>query len=162
MKSPRGAPRKLTDRQIREVLKWHHEGTEFRRAHGTLNDLAHLLGASMHAVRGCFEIRAPVDSFPIPRSDRPHRPGRPRHLNPAQIVFALAWRRAGIKFRARHGSVASLARSLGVGTTTIHDCIHRKGRYIQGSEVTVGHTAARDNAVRAMLLSAWPRPDSKR
>jgi hypothetical protein len=162
MKAPCGARRKLTDRQISDVLKWHQEGTEFRRAHGTLSDLAHVLGVSLHAVRGCFEIGAPVDNHRVPMSHLPHRPGRPRHLNPAQIAFALAWRRAGSEFRARHGTVASLARILGVGTSTIHDCIHRKGRYTQGSEVTVGHAAARDNAARAALLSAWLRPNSKR
>jgi hypothetical protein len=131
METPCGPPRKLTDRQIIQVLKWHQEAIEFRHAHGTVRDLALVLGVSMHAVRGCFEISVAVPKRQIPMSHSPDRPGRPRHLNPAQIVFAVAWRSADRQFRARHGTVASLARTLGVGASTIHDCIRRKGRYAQ-------------------------------
>ena len=168
MKTSCGPPRKLTDRQIIQVLNWHQEAMEFRHAHGTVRDLASVLGVSMHAVRGCFEISVPVDNHQIPMSHSPDRPGRPRHLHSAQIAFALAWRSAGRQFRAQHGTVASLARTLGVGTSTIHDCIRRKGRYTQGARATVFLAVGRaspprlDNAVRAALLRAWLRPEPKR
>src|SRR5258707_370142 len=156
MKTPCGPPRKLTDRQIIQVLNWHQEAIEFRHAHGTVRDLARVFGVSLHAVRGCFEIRAPVDSRQIQMSHSPDRPGRRRYLNPAQIAFAVAWRREGRQFRAQHGTVESFARTLGVGAWTIHDCIRRKGRY-----TTVCQAAGRagpprsDDAVRAALLRAW-------
>ena len=164
MKTPCGHPRKLTDRQIRQVLKWHQEAIEFRHSHGTVRDLASVLGVSLHAVRGCFEIRVPApDNHQIPMSHSPDRPGRPRHLNSAQIAFALAWRHAGRQFRAQHGTVARLARKLGVGTSTIHDCIRRKGRYTQATHIDLcnagnarrGHPPVSDNALRAALLRAW-------
>jgi len=163
MKTPCGHRRKLTDRQIREVLKWNQEAIEFRRTHGTVKDLATLLGVSSHAVRGCLEIRVPpinrqIQSFPSPR-----RPGRPPHLSPDQIAFAVAWRNAGRRFRARHGTVASLARSLGVGASTIYDCVRRKGRYVRGTQATAGlpNPPRSDEAVRAELLHAWLRPAPK-
>jgi transposase len=165
MKIPCGPPRKLTDRQIAQVLNWHQEAIEFRQAHGTVRDLAHVLGVSLHAVRGCFESRISRSANRrIQTSRAPGRPGRPRHLNPAQTAFAIAWREAGRRFRARHGTVAMLARTLGVGTSTIHDCIRRKGRYTQCADVVVcqptrrGSPSMSDVAVRAALLRAWLRP----
>jgi hypothetical protein len=166
MKTPCGPPRKLTDRQIDQVLNWHQEANEFRHAHGTARDLARVLGVSMHAVRGCFEIRV-RGSANKGRTRWSHPPGRPRHLNPAQIAFAIAWRNAGRQFRARHGTVASLARTLGVGGSTIHDCIRRKGRYAQRGHVVVCQEAGRaslpksDDVVRAALLRAWSRSAAK-
>ena len=159
MKTPRGHLRKLTDRQIREVLNWHQEAIEFRRTHGTLKDLAILLGVSSHAVRGCLEIRVAAINRRIQSFPSPHRPGRPRHLNPEEIAFAVAWRDAGRQFRARHGTVVSLARGLGVGASTIYDCIRRKGRYIRGPQVTgcLPNAPKPDDAVRAELLHAWLR-----
>jgi hypothetical protein len=163
MKTPCGHLRKLTDQQIVQVLNWHQEAIEFQHAHGTQRQLAHLLGVSLHAARGCFEIRVPANNRRIQSSPSPHRPGRPRHLNPDQIAFAVAWRNAGRQFRARHGTVASLARSLGVGTSTIHDCIRRKGRYMRGTQVAARLTnpPRTDEAVRAELLHAWLRADLK-
>ena len=170
MKTACGHLRKLTDRQICAVLKWHQESIEFRRSHGTLRDLAGLFGVSLRAVRGCFEIPIPASGHrrPLEASRSPGRRGRPRHLNPAEIAFAFAWRDAGLRFRRRHGTVASLARTLGVGTSTIHDCIRRKGRYTQGAqEATVFRAADRanprrlDNTIRAALLRAWLRPKPK-
>jgi len=157
MKTPCGHLRKLTDRQIREVLKWHQEAIEFRRTHGSLKGLATLLGVSSHAVRGCFRIRIPG----TPKGDgiqASHSPGRPRHLNPDQIAFAVAWRNAGRQFRARHGTVAILARSLGVGASTIHDCIRRKGRYVTAHRANPPRSHA---TIRAELLHAWLRPSPK-
>ena len=121
MKTRCGHPRKLSDRQIRKVMKWHQEAIEFRRAHGTHRDLARLLGVSLHAVRGCFESKIP--HAPKSRARR----GRPRHLDADQIAFVLAWRRVAWQFQARHGSIPGLARKLGVGASTIHDCV-RRGR----------------------------------
>ena len=111
MKSRCGHFRKLTDRQIRKVLMWHQEAVEFRHSHGTLRDLASLLGVSLDVVRGCFESRSrgTPESSGIAASHSLTRRGRPRHLNAAQIAFALAWRNAGREFRARHGSIARLA-----------------------------------------------------
>jgi hypothetical protein len=161
MNTPCGAPRKLTDRQIVQVLNWHQEAIEFRLAHGTVRDLARVLSASLHSVRGCFAIQVPVTHSPA-------RPGRPRHLTPVQIAFVLAWRSAGCQFRDQHGTVESLARTLGVGKWTIHDCIRRKGRYTQSTHVTMCQAAGRaspprsDAALRAALLRAWSRPWPKR
>jgi len=159
MKTLCGHLRKLTDGQIREVLKWHQEAIEFRRTHGTLKDLATLLGVSSHAVRGCLEIRVPAINRQIQSFLAPRRPGRPPHLNPSQIAFAVAWRNAGRQFRARHGTVVSLARGLGVGASTIYDCIRRKGRYIRGPEVTarLPNAPEPEDAVRAEILHAWLR-----
>lgn len=163
MKTRCGHPRKLSDRQIREVMKWHQEAIEFRRAHRTQRDLARLLGVSLHAVRGCFESQIHHTS-----NSRVRR-GRPRHLDADQIAFVLAWRRVAWHFQARHGSVPGLARKLGVGASTIHDCVRRKGRYIQFVHVNGYHahksrrvhSSLSDNAVRATLLLAWRRPDLK-
>jgi hypothetical protein len=164
MKTACGHLRKLTDRQIRAVLKWHQASIEFRRSHGTLRDLAGLLGVSLRAVRGCFEIpiSASDHSRPLEAFRSPSGLGRPRHLNPAEIAFAFAWREASRRFRAQHGTAASLARELGVGTSTIHDCIRRQGRYSRRAQLH-GCPATRrapvsDNAVRAALLRAWLRP----
>jgi len=163
MKTRCGHPRKLSDRQIREVLKWHQEAIEFRHAHGTHRDLARLLGVSLHAVRGCFESQIPHAS-----KSRVRR-GRPRHLDADQIAFVLAWRRVAWQFQARHGSIPGLARKLGVGASTIHDCVRRKGRYIQFAHVdgyqarnsSRVHPPLSDNAVRSTLLRAWRRPRLK-
>jgi hypothetical protein len=163
MKIPCGPPRKLTDRQIVQVLNWHQQAIEFRRAHGTLRDLAHVLGVSLHAVRGCFAIRVP-GSASNRRIQSPHSPGRagrPRHLNPAQIAFAIAWRDGGRQFRARHGTVASLGRVLGVGASTIHDCIRRQGRYTQHAAARRASPPTSDVEVRAALLRAWWRSGPK-
>jgi hypothetical protein len=158
-----GPPRKLTDRQIARVLNWHHEAIEFRCAHGTLRDLAHLLGVSLHAVRGCLEIRSlgSASKRRIQSSPSRGRPGRPRHLTPAQIVFVVAWRHAGRQFRARNGTVASLARALGVGASTIHDCIRRNGRYTQRAAGRRASPPTSDDTVRAALLRAWSRSEPK-
>jgi transposase len=160
MKTRCGHPRKLSDRQIREVMKWHQQAIEFRRAHGTQRDLARLLGVSLHAVRGCFDSQIPHTS-----KSRVRR-GRPRHLDADQIAFVLAWRRVAWQFQARYGSVPGLARKLGVGASTIYDCVRRKGRYIQfayvdGYQAHIsrrGHPSLSDNAVRARLLRAWRSP----
>jgi len=168
MKTGCGHPRKLTDRQIREVMRWHQEAMEFRRVHRTFNDLAILLGVSVHAVRGCFKNRIPGTSY----ADGIHstgRRGRPRHLSPAQIAFVIAWHKAGRQFYTRHGSVAGLARRLGVSTSTIHDCIRRGGRYRQRADAhaSESHRAGpnrlpvRDNARRSALLRAWSTPQRK-
>jgi hypothetical protein len=163
MTIPCGPPRKLTDGQIAQVLNWHQEAIEFRCAHGTLRDLAHVLGVSLHAVRGCFEIRSPgsANNRRIQSSPSHGRPGRPRHLTPAQIVFVVAWRHAGRQFQARHGTVASLARALGVGASTIHDCIRRNGRYTQRAAARRASLPTSDDAVRAALLRAWSRSEPK-
>jgi hypothetical protein len=160
MKTRCGHPRKLSDRQIREVLKWHRVAIEFRHAHGTQRDLARLLGASLHAVRGCFESQIPYTSKSLVRR------GRPRHLDADEIAFVLAWRRVAWQFHARHGSVSGLARKLGVGASTIHDCVRRRGRYIQFAHVDEYqahksrrvHPSLSDNALRSTLLRAWSGP----
>jgi hypothetical protein len=164
MKTPCGTFRKLTNAQIREVLQWHQEAVEFRHSHGTRRDLASLLGVSFDAVRGCFERRNP-DTAESRAIRTPHcaaRRGRPRHLDAAQIEFALAWRNASREFHARHGNIANLARSLGVGASTIHDCIRRNGEYRQRA---LGQARRSDrtqsplsmNARRAALLRTWRR-----
>jgi transposase len=171
MKTRRGHPRKLSDPQIRKVMKWHQDALEFRRRHGTLVDLAIVLGASLRAVRGCLENR--IARTPhcagIPAPQSPGRRGRPRHLNPAQIAFAIAWHEAGRRFYARHGSIAGLARRLGVSASTIHDCIRREGRYRQraGADASKAPSCrrnqppTRDNARRSALLRAWSRSQRK-
>jgi hypothetical protein len=160
MKTPCGTFRKLTDAQIRKVLNWHQEAIEFRHSHGTLRDLGSLLGVSLDAVRGCFESRSPdtAESGGIRTSHSAARRGRPRHLDAAQIEFALTWRYAGHKFRAGHGTVASLARSLGVGASTIHDCIRREGRYVTASRAKPPKS---DYTLRSELLRAWLRAGPK-
>ncbi len=168
MKTPCGSLRKLTDRQIREVMKWHQEALEFRRAHGTLKGVAILLGVSVHAVRGCFENTVPGTSN-ADGIQASGRRGRPRHLNPAQIAFAIAWREAARRFHATHGSIAGLARRLGVSASTIHDCIRRQGRYRQRVDADASKSQKagrnqlpmRDNARRSALLRVWPRPQRK-
>jgi len=162
-----GHLRKLTDWQIREVLKWHRETLDFRRSHGTLKDLAVLLGVSPRAVRGCFENRISEgrDGHGIQASSGR---GRPRHLNPAQIAFAVAWRTAGRRFHARHGSVTSLANKLGVCPSTIRDCIRRGGRYRQRAYADAvesrisrrNRPSMPDDALRSTLLRAWRRSES--
>ena len=172
MKSRCGHFRKLTDREIRRVLMWHQKAIKFRHSHGGLRDLASLLGVSLDAARGCFRSRSPgtAQSHRIVASHVSARRGRPRHLEAAaQIAFAIAWYNAGREFRARHGSIASLARELGVGASTIHDCISRKGRYVQRSAVDASraqnsrraHLPISNNALRASLLRAWSRPKPK-
>jgi hypothetical protein len=171
MKSRCGHFRRLTDREIRKVLMWHQEAVEFRHSHGTVRDLASLLGVSLDVVRGCFESRSRGTSkgSGVAVYHSLTRRGRPRHLKPAQIAFALAWRNRGREFRARHGSIASLAHELGVGASTIHDCIRRKGRYVQRSAADAckarnsrrTHLPISNSALRAALLRAWSRPKPK-
>ncbi len=171
MKSRYGHFRKLTDREIRRVLMWHQEAVEFRHSHGTVRDLARILGVSLDVIRGRFESRSrgTPKSLNVAASHSLTRRGRPRHLNAAQIAFALAWRNRGREFRARHGSIASLAHELGVGASTIHDCIRRKGRYVQrcAADACKARNSRRtqlpisNNALRAALLRAWSRPKPK-
>ena len=168
MKSRCGHFRRLTDREIAKVLRWHQEAVEFRHSHGTVRDLASLLGVSLHVVRGCFESRSRGTSkgLGVAVSHSLTRRGRPRHLNAAQMAFALAWRHAGREFRARHGSIARLAGELGVGASTIHDCIRRKGQYRQRAQADAGKARSSRrgqsptsmDAQRAALLRAWRRP----
>ena len=168
MKTRCGHPRKLSDREILEVMKWHQEAIEFRRAHGTLRGVAILLGVSVHAVRGCLENRIPGTSN-ADGIQAIGRRGRPRHLSPAQIRFVIAWHETGRRFYARHGSIAGLARRLGVSASTIHDCIRREGRYRQRADADASKSQRagrnqlpmRDNARRSALLRAWPRPQRK-
>lgn len=166
MKYPSGPPRKLNDRQIREVLAWYQRAENFRRCHGTARDLAALLGVSSHAVRGVVEHSGRIRdiAYRLPENRR----GRPRHLNPSQVKFVIAWREAGRRFLARQRSVADLAHKMNVSASTIHDCIRRKGRYTQSDHV--GQFTRRkggqnrplpsDEALRSTLLRAWPRSRS--
>lgn len=168
METPCGPARRLSDGQIIQVLKWHREAMEFRRAHGTLRDLAQVFGVSVHVIRGCFETRrrSSANTRRAQSANAVER-GRPPHLDSAQIAFAVAWRNAGRQFRARHGTVAGLARRLGVGTSTIHDCIRRNGSYTQRAHVAGDEAVCRaspassDDAGRAALLRAWLRSLSK-
>jgi len=103
MKPPCGSFRKLTDAQIRTVLKWHQEAIEFRHSHGTVADLASLLGC--RSMRSEAALRAKLGHAESRGIRMPHsaiRRGRPRHLNGTQIAFAIAWRNAGRRFHARH------------------------------------------------------------
>jgi hypothetical protein len=165
MKTPCGTFRKLTNAQIREVLRWHQEAIEFRHSHGTIRDLASLLGVSFDAVRGCFERRSPdtAESGGVRTPHSATRRGRPRHLNGAQIAFAIAWLNARREFHARHGNIASLARRLGVGASTIHDCIRRNGEYRQRALAKARRSDRTQspfsmNARRSALLRSWRRP----
>jgi hypothetical protein len=155
MKITCGSPRKLTNRQVVQVLNWHQKAIQFRHAHGTQRDLARVLGTSLHVVRGCLANQVPLSDRRIQSSNSP---GRPRHLNPVQISFAVTWRNAGHQFRARHGTVASLARSLGVGASTIHDCIRREGRYVTARRANPPRS---DDTLRSELLRTWVRAGPK-
>ena len=165
MKTPCGPPRSLDDGQIIQVLRWHQEAMEFRRVHGTLRDLAQVFGVSVHVIRGCFETRrrSSANTRRTQSANAVERRGRPPHLESGQIAFAVAWRNVGRQFRARHGTVAGLARRLGVGASTIHDCIRRNGSYTQRAHVAGDKAVCRasptrsDDAVRAALLRDWLR-----
>jgi hypothetical protein len=168
MRYPCGHPRKLSDRQIREVLTWHQEACRFRRCHGTVRDIAGLLNVSPHAVRGLVEPSASGNRRRGQCIQSPNRRGRPRHLNSAQIAFVIAWRNAGRRFRLRHGSVAGLALKMGVSVSTIHDCIRRRGRYTQPTRVGLSERrkscrtrpVRSDEALRSELLRVWRRTNS--
>ena len=149
MKYPSGPPRKLNDRQIREVLAWYQRAENFRRCHGTVRDLAALLGVSSHAVRGVVEHSGRIRdiAYRLPENRR----GRPRHLNPSQVKFVIAWREAGRRFLARQRSVADLAHKMNVSASTIHDCIRRKGRYSARAPPT--SAAASEPAIRRAVFA---------
>ena len=158
-----GPPRKLSDREIREVLTWYQRAENFRRCHGTVRDLASLLGVSSHAVRGIVEPsgRTRDIAYRLPET----RCGRPRHLNPSQVAFVIAWRKAGRQFRERHGSVAELAQKMDVSPSTIHDCIRRKGRYTRSGRVDSStrreggrvRPLRSEETLRSKLLRTWRR-----
>ncbi len=164
MKYPSGPPRKLSDRQIREVLIWYQRGKNFRRCHGTVRNLAALLSVSAHAIRGVVEPSGGTRDIACRRPE--NRRGRPRHLNPVQVAFVIAWRKAGRQFRERQGSIAELADKLDVSASTIHDCIRRKGRYTRSGRVSPstrlkdGQTRPllSDETLRSKLLRTWLRP----
>jgi transposase len=164
MKYPSGPPQKLSDRQIREVLIWYQRAENFRRCHGTVRDLAALLSVSAHAIRGVVEPSGDARDIACRRPE--HRRGRPRHLNPVQVAFVIAWRKAGRQFRERQGSVAELADKLDVSASTIHDCIRRKGRYTRSDRVSPptrregGRTRRlrSEDTIRSKLLRTWRRP----
>ncbi len=164
MKYPSGPPRKLSSRQIREVLTWYQRAENFRRCHGTVRNLAAILSVSSHAVRGVVERAGSGGTRDIACRRPANRRGRPRHLNPSQVAFVIAWRQAGREFRDRHGSVAELAHKMDVSASTIHDCIRRKGQYTRSGRV--GSTRRKggqtrplrsDETLRSKLLRTWGR-----
>jgi hypothetical protein len=165
MRCPCGPPRKLSGRQIREVLKWHDEADKFRRRHGTVRDLAALLNVSSHVIRRIVEPSGSRGARGIGSLQRESRPGRPRHLSAVKIAFVIEWCSAGREFRIRHGSLAMLALKMDVSASTIHDCIRRRGRYMQLAHVGLctmsksGRTRRyrSDEALRSELLRGWRR-----
>ena len=170
MTSRRGAPRKLTSAEVCDILRWHAQGCDFLRAHGTLLQLAQRLRVSVSTLHSVVAGR--------------HRPrcasrgGRPPALSPSQCQDVWAWRSADQQHRKTHGTVADLACRLGVSPRTIFACIARAGRVPMNppTATTVPAPRApaapvsriratpamrareRDDALRNALLRAWRVP----
>ncbi len=121
MTPPRGAPRKLTDDQIRHILNWHDARRQFRRRQGTLVSLAQRLGVSRYAISGCIGQAGAGKTWK----------GRRVRLTPSQRRQVLAWHRRGEAFRQRHGTLQDLALRLNVHPRTLQRCIRRLGWYRQ-------------------------------
>jgi AraC-like DNA-binding protein len=121
MTPPRGAPRKLTDDQIHDILAWHDARRQFRNRQGTLMALAERLGVSRYAVSWCIGHAKAGKSW------------HSRHvrLTPSQRRAILAWLRRADAFRERHGTLQELARRLDVHPRTLQRCIRRLGSYCQ-------------------------------
>jgi transposase-like protein len=170
MTSRRGAPRKLTPADVCDILRWHAQGIAFRSAQGTLRDLARRLGVSVSTLHS--DVAGP---------HRPHlasRGGRPPALSPSQREEVRSWRAAGQGHRETQGTVAQLARRLGVSPRTIFACIARAGRFPTDAPTATAVSAPRacadpvsrprakpaerarerDSALRNALLRAWPVP----
>lgn len=155
-----GAPRSLTQQQIRQVLRWHARYSDFHSRLGTLASLSQELGVSLHTIRRALK----GSSVPV------------EQLSSQQWLKVNRWRRLYRRFRATQPSAEVLARLLGVSRTTVFDCLRRKGRYTQRDQHALqpehGETrgtagmatrAARrdaDNTQRAALLRAWRSVDS--
>jgi hypothetical protein len=181
MASHRGSPRKLTDAQIRRVLRWHARVLKFRARRGTTRDLAarlhvntrviyYYLSQYKNGTRGSrSELRPPMR-----RST-----GRPRLLGDRELRTIFHWYVRQMRFLAAHGSARALAHELGVSETTLFDCIRRQGRYRQARRLRrasitlatdVGPKGSRgkescalakhESATcwRAQLLNRWARP----
>ncbi len=121
MTPPRGAPRKLSDDQIKTILAWHDARRQFRRHHGTLAALARRLGVSTYAISWCIGQQKCGQSWASRRV----------RLAPRQRRQILSWHRRREAFRQRQGTLEDLAQRLGVHRRTVQQCIRRLGRYRQ-------------------------------
>jgi hypothetical protein len=165
MARTRGSPRKLTNANIRKVLRWYARERAFKLRHGTLRSLAQRLGVTVSCVRRAMN--------PRPIAVRPRLvPSRPLTARERQRV--RRWYSTYRRFMASHQSAAQLAKSLGVCRFVIWDCIRRQGRYTQLHRSAL----ARDNhkpvrsaqsrpsravsttetQLRSSLLATWSRP----
>jgi hypothetical protein len=130
-----GPPRKLTDEQILRVLSWHARWQRFCSLHGTQRSLSERLQVKNHLVHRCIERYRRLGAESLSTSVIEPRCGRPKMLKVWQIRAVIAWHLRYKRFLARHGSVKSLAQSLGVSDRTIHSCIARQGAYRQLSQL---------------------------
>jgi transposase len=121
MTPPRGAPRKLSDDQIKTILAWHDARRQFQQRQGTLAALARRLGVSTYAISWCIGRKKSGQSWASRRV----------RLSPRQRRQIHSWRRRREAFRQRQGTVEDLARRLGVHRRTVQQCIRRLGRYRQ-------------------------------
>jgi transposase len=164
-----GPPRKLTDTQIRQVLSWHACRQKFRAHHGSVHQLAARLGVNTDVIYCCIARYCRKGNRPLrvkgAVARRGPRRGRPPSLSDMKVRAVEAWYRRHNEFVERTGTAQALARRMGVSVRTIHDCIRRRGRYIQLSESSLNPTSSAgisrgaDAEIqwRSVLLRRWGR-----
>lgn len=153
-----GSPRRLTQSQIRRVLRWHARLIAFRREHSTVQRFARSMGPSVPAIRRALGSANSATQ-----------------LSRAQRRMVRRWYARYRRFVARQQSAQALADALKVSRWTIFDCIRRQGRYFQLDERAL-HRQARQPATRARsarrvrfvedsqraaLLKAWRAVDAQ-
>jgi hypothetical protein len=176
MKRVSGPSRKLTNAQIRIILRWSEERQRFLRTHGSAHSIARRLGLSVYVVRRWLRTYKPNDQQKH-RKSLGAKSGRPPIIRTRAARAALRrWIDASRHYRATHVSAAALARDLGVSRFTIFDCIQRRGRYAHdysavGGPRTTGRNGGQRKlsrrerqelaaAERTILLSRWAAPST--
>lgn len=165
-----GAPRKLTNAQMRRVLQWNASGQQFLQKYGTVQSVARREGLSVSVVRRYLRQLTIAQEANGRAHPQKKGAGRPATLTPQQRQTLIRWQRAHRRFLTNRPSAAQLAQQLGVSRFTVFDCIKRGGRYVQrhqddiacGGDRTSGVSSTRSTrheqriADRAARLAAWP------
>ena len=154
-------PERLTNAQIRRVLRWYAKQQRFLRENGTVATVANSHGVATGVIYRC------IDNFkkpPVARK-RLRSFGRPGILSALQVRAVRVWYVKKLGFLKSHGTVADLAQELRATPSAIYACIRRGGVYRSpfGEVVPRRRTTPRgtestvdgDSQMRSKLLRTW-------